>query len=124
MCGALQIRSWGSRGLQDCFFRSSRGARGLRNMRVSVVPRKLLLLIGKDTLKVFEARLGLENNIGCFPGAGDFQGKNVVRQSSWALDGTLVARFVLGGFMIRSRHERQRHHRFSAHVTNEAFSVR
>ena len=93
-------------------------------MRVSVVPRKLLLLIGKDTLKVFEARLGLENNIGCFPGAGDFQGKNVVRQSSWALDGTLVARFVLGGFMIRSRHERQRHHRFSAHVTNEVFSVR
>ena len=44
--------------------------------------------------------------------------------SSWALDGTLVARFVLGGFMIRSRHERQRHHRFSAHVTNEVFSVR
>ena len=75
VCGALQIRSWGSRGLQDCFFRSSRGARGLRNMRVSVVPRKLMLLIGKDTLKVFEARLGLENNIGCFPRAGHFQGK-------------------------------------------------
>ena len=44
-------------------------------MRVSVVPRKLMLLIGKDTLKVLEAKFGLNNNIGIFSGAGDFEGK-------------------------------------------------
>ena len=38
-------------------------------MRVSVVPGKLMLLIGKDTLKVLEARFDLKNNIGFFPGA-------------------------------------------------------
>ena len=41
-------------------------------MRVSVVAGKLMLLIGKDTLKVFEARFDLNKNIGIFPGAGDF----------------------------------------------------
>ena len=41
-------------------------------MRVSVVPRKLMLLIGKDTLKVLETRFNVENHIGIFPGAGDF----------------------------------------------------
>ena len=49
-------------------------------MRVSVVPGKLMLLIGKNTLKVLEARFDLKNNIGIFPGAGDFQG-NVLRES-------------------------------------------
>ena len=33
-------------------------------MRVSVAPGKLMLLIGKDTLKVLEARFNLMNNIG------------------------------------------------------------
>ena len=36
-------------------------------MRVSVVPRKLMLLFGKDTLKVLEARFDLKNSIGFFP---------------------------------------------------------
>ena len=36
-------------------------------MRFSVVPGKLMLLIGKDTLKVLEARVDLKNNIGNFP---------------------------------------------------------
>ena len=49
-------------------------------MRVSVVPGKLMLLIGKDTLKVFEGRIDLKNNIGMFPGARDFEGK-VLRES-------------------------------------------
>ena len=49
-------------------------------MRVSVVPGKLMLLIGKDTLKVLEARSDLKNDIGIFPGAGDFEGK-VLRES-------------------------------------------
>ena len=44
-------------------------------MRVSVVPGRLMLLIGKDTLKVLEARFDVKNNIGFFPGTGDFQGK-------------------------------------------------
>ena len=35
-------------------------------MRVSVVPEKLMRLIGKDTLKVLEAPFGLKNNIGIF----------------------------------------------------------
>ena len=39
-----------------------------------------MLLIGKDTLKVLEARFGLKNNIGIFPSAGYFQGK-VLRES-------------------------------------------
>ena len=50
-------------------------------MRVSVVPWKVMLLIGKDSL---EARFDLVNNIGIFLGAGDFQGK--VLQESWAGD--------------------------------------
>ena len=37
-------------------------------MRVSVVPGKLMLLFGKETLKVLEARFDLN---GIFPGAGD-----------------------------------------------------
>ena len=39
-----------------------------------------MLLIGKDTLKVLEARFDLNNNIGIFAGTGDFQGK-VLRES-------------------------------------------
>ena len=35
-------------------------------MRVSVVPRNLILLIGKDTSKVLEARFDLKNNIRIF----------------------------------------------------------
>ena len=42
-------------------------------MRVSVVPGKLMLLIGKDTLKVLEARFDLKNNIG-FSGCWRFSG--------------------------------------------------
>ena len=49
-------------------------------MRVSVVLGKLVLLRGKDTLKVLEARFGLKNNFGIFPDAGDFQGE-VLRES-------------------------------------------
>ena len=49
-------------------------------MRVSVVPVKLMLLLGTDTLKVFEARFDLTNNIENFPGAGDLQG-TVLRES-------------------------------------------
>ena len=49
-------------------------------MRVSLVPVRLMLLIGMDTLKVFEARFDLKNNIGIFPGAGDLQG-TVLRES-------------------------------------------
>ena len=44
-------------------------------MRVSVVPGKLMLLIGKVTLKVLEARFDLKNNSCIFLGAGYFQGK-------------------------------------------------
>ena len=43
-------------------------------MRVSVLPGKLMLLIGKDTLKVLEGRFDLKNNIDIFPHAGDLQG--------------------------------------------------
>ena len=39
--------------------------------RVSVVPGKLVLLIGKDTLKVLEARNDLKHNIGICADAGD-----------------------------------------------------
>ena len=39
-----------------------------------------MLLIGKETLIVLEARFDLKNNIGNFPGAGDFEGK-VLRES-------------------------------------------
>ena len=35
-------------------------------MRVSVVPGKFMLRIGKGTLKVLEARFGFKNNIGFF----------------------------------------------------------
>ena len=47
-------------------------------MRVSVVPGTLMLLIGKDTLKVLEARFDSKNNI--FPRACDLHDK-VLRES-------------------------------------------
>ena len=34
-----------------------------------------MLLIGKDTLKVLEARFDLKHNMGIVPGAGYFHGK-------------------------------------------------
>ena len=43
-------------------------------MRVSVVPGKLMLLIGRDTMKVLEARFDLKNNIGIFPMCWRFSG--------------------------------------------------
>ena len=60
-------------------------------MRVSVVPGKLMLLIGKDTLKVLEARSDLKNDIGIFPGAGDFEGKVLREKPRRSLDGSIVA---------------------------------
>ena len=39
-----------------------------------------MMLMGKDTLNVLEARFDLKNNIGIFPDAGDLQGK-VLRES-------------------------------------------
>ena len=65
-------------------------------MRVFVVPGKLMLLIGKDTLKVLEARFDLKNNIGIFPGAGDLQGKVLRESPRRTFDGSTVARFVMG----------------------------
>ena len=44
-------------------------------MRVSVVPGKLMLFIGEDTLKVLEARFDLKNDIGIFPALEIFEGK-------------------------------------------------
>ena len=93
-------------------------------MRVSEVPGKLMLLIGKDTLKVLEARFDLKNNIGIFPGAGDIQG-NVLRESragdflvpllpdsSWEFHDSFVPSETAGPLV------------FSTNVTNEAFSVK
>ena len=50
-------------------FHASHAAR----VRISVVPVKLMFLIGTDTLKVFEARFDLKKHLRN-PGAGDFQG--------------------------------------------------
>ena len=44
-------------------------------MRVSVVPGKLMQLIGKDTLKNLEARFDLKNNIGFFQVLGILRAK-------------------------------------------------
>ena len=83
-------------------------------MRVSVVPGKLMLLIGKDTLKVVEARFDLKNNIGIFPGAGDLQGKVYSRFHRCPI------RHGNGSFVPS---ETARPFVFSTSVTNEAFSV-
>ena len=93
-------------------------------MRVSVVPGKSMLLRGKDTLKVLEARFDLKNSIVIFAGAGDFQGK-VLRESraghlmvpllpdsSWEFQDSFVPSETAGPLV------------FSTSVTNEAFSVR
>ena len=93
-------------------------------MRVSVVPGKFMLLIGKDTLNVLDARLDLKHNIGIFPGAGDLQGK-VLRESraghlmvpllpdtSWEFHDSFVPPETAGRLV------------FSANVTNEVFSVK
>ena len=93
-------------------------------MRVSVVPGKLMLLIGKDTLKVLEARFGLENNIGVFPGAGDLQGKvlcesraghlmvALLPDSSWEFHDSCVPSETAGPLV------------FLTSVTNDACSVK
>ena len=93
-------------------------------MGVSAVPGKLMLLIGKDTLKVLEARFDLKNNVGNVPGAGDFLGKSDARMSSWTLRWHPCCPIRPGSFMIRSGHRRHRDNRFSANVTKEEFTVR
>ena len=93
-------------------------------MRVFVVPGKLILLIGKDTLKVLEARFDLKNNIGIVPDAGDLQG-NVLGESraghlmvpllpdsSWEFHDSFLPSGTAGPLV------------FSTNVTNEAFSVK
>ena len=93
-------------------------------MRVFVVPGKLMLLIGKDTLKVLEARFDLKSNSGIFPGAGDLLGK-VLRESraghlmvpllpdsSREFHDSLVPSETAGPLI------------FLTSVTNEAFSVK
>ena len=53
-----------------------------------------MLLMGKDTLKVLEARFDLKNNIGIFPDAGDLQGKVLRESRAGHLMVPTVARFV------------------------------
>ena len=93
-------------------------------MRISVVPGKLVLLIGKDALKVLEARFDLKNNIGIFPDAGDLQGKvlgdsraghlmvPLLPDSSWEFHDSFLPSGTAGPLV------------FLANVTNEAFSVK
>ena len=93
-------------------------------MRVSVTPRKLMLLIGKDTLRVSEARFDLKNNIGFFWVLEIFSAKccEKVAQDTWRFHCCLVR---LGSFMIRLSHRRLRAHLFSLrNVTSDAFSVK
>ena len=71
-------------------------------------------LIGKDTLKVLEARFDFRNKIGIFPGAGDYQGKvlresraghlmvPVLPDSPWEFDDTFVP-FEIAGLMFSRR---------------------
>ena len=93
-------------------------------MRVSVVPGKLMLLMGYDTLKVLEARFDLENHIGICPGAGDLDG-NVLRESpaghsmvpllpdlSWEFRDSFVPSETAGPLV------------FSTSVMSEVFSVK
>ena len=83
-----------------------------------------MLWNGKDTLKVLEARFDLENNIGIFQGAGDFEGK-VLRQSRashlmvplllesfWEFHGSFVPSETAGSLA------------FSTNVMNETLSVK
>ena len=65
-----------------------------------------MLLIGKDTLKVLEARFDLKNNIGIFPGAGDFQGKVWRECRAGHLRAPLVPE-RLGNSMTRLSHRKQ-----------------
>ena len=75
-------------------------------MRVSVVPRKLMLLIGKDTLKE-KARFDLQNNIGNFPGARIVRAEccEKAEQVPWWFS-CCLNRF--GSSMIRLLHQRLR----------------
>ena len=83
-----------------------------------------MLLIGKHTSKVLEARFDLKNNIGIFPGDGDLQGK-VLRESraghlmvpllpdsSWEFHDSFVPSETAGPLV------------FAANLTNEALSVK
>ena len=78
----------------------------------------------RHVASVGRTRFGLKNNVGIFPGAGDFQGK-VMREirarhlmvpllpdSSWGFDGTFVPSEAAGPLV------------FSTNVTLEAFSVK
>ena len=88
------------------------------------MPRKSLLFIGKDTLKLLEARFDLKINIGMFPGAGVFQGEMlresraghlmvpVLLDSSWEFHDSFVPSETAGPPF------------FSASVTSEALSVK
>ena len=83
-------------------------------MLVSVVPGKLMLLIGKDTLKVLKARfVDLKNNIDIFPSAGDFDGKVLRESRAGHLMVPLLLESFWSVFMIRLSHQRPRDPWFS-----------
>ena len=78
-----------------------------------------MLLVGKNTFKVLQARFGLENKIGIFPSAGDFQGK-VLRESraghsmvpllphsSWEFHDSLVPSATAGPLIMTNRSENE-----------------
>ena len=79
-----------------------------------------MLLIGIDTLKVSEARFNLQNNIGLFPDAGDFEGKGraghlmvpLLPESFWEFHDSFVPSETTGPMV------------FSTNVTNETLSVK
>ena len=50
-----------------------------------------MLLIGKDTLKVLEARFNPKNHVDIFLAAGDFQGKVLRESRAGHLIGSTVA---------------------------------
>ena len=90
------------------------GLRGHANFRGA---KKLTLLIGKDTLKVLEARFDLKNNIGILPSAGDLLGK-VLRESrarhlmvpllpdtSWEFHDSFVSAEIAGPLFFGERDE-------------------
>ena len=95
-------------------------------MRVSVVPGWLMLLIGKDTLQVLEARFELKNTfMGFCPGAGGILRTKcceqaaqvtgwfpVLPESFWEFNGSLVPSKTVGPMV------------FSTNMMNETFCVK
>ena len=114
----FQVWSWGSSIVSDSLLHTSCDARGLRILAIFRSARKTDAVDWqRHVASIGRTRFDLKNNVGIFPGAGDFQGK-VLREirarhlmvpllldSSWEFDGTFVPSEAAGPLVFHDKRD-------------------